>query len=99
MDIEHPLTRQIRLNEVGLEGQAKLSAASLEVRGADGSLTEFVYLHRAGVERLSILPNLSPRPFLHSALFRHAGTRHMAAGAWRAVTQIRSILALDTGSR
>ncbi len=99
MDALHPLTRQIRLNEVGLEGQAKLSAASLEVRGADGSLTEFVYLHRAGVERLSILPNLSPQPFLHSALFRHAGTRRMAAGAWRAITQVRSILALDTASR
>jgi molybdopterin/thiamine biosynthesis adenylyltransferase len=99
MDIEHPLTRQIRLNEVGLEGQAKLSAASLEVRGADGSLTEFVYLHRAGVERLSLLPNLSPRTFSHSALFRHAGTLRMAAGAWRAISQIRSILALDTVSR
>ncbi|HEX3849523.1 MAG TPA: hypothetical protein VHW01_01075 [Polyangiaceae bacterium] len=96
MEALHPLTRQIRLNEVGLEGQAKLSAASLEVCGADGSLTEFVYLHRAGVERLSILPNLPPRPFLHSALFRHAGTRRMAAGAWRAIAQIRGILALDT---
>ncbi|HEY1533929.1 MAG TPA: hypothetical protein VGF76_07915 [Polyangiaceae bacterium] len=99
MEAEHPLTRQIRLTEVGVEGQARLSGATLEVRGADGSLTEFVYLHRAGVERLSILPNLSPRPFLHSALFRHAGTRHMAAGAWRAITQIRGILALDTVSR
>jgi hypothetical protein len=96
MELEHPLTRQIRLTEVGLEGQAKLSAASLEVRGADGSLTEFVYLHRAGVERLSILPTLSPRPFSHRALFRHAGTRRMAAGAWRAITQIRGILALDS---
>jgi hypothetical protein len=96
MEVEHPLTRQIRLNEVGLEGQAKLSAASLEVRGADGSLTEFVYLHRAGVERLSILPNLSPRPFSHSALFRHAATRRMAAGAWRAISQIRGILSLDS---
>ena len=99
MDALHPLTRQIRLNEVGLDGQAKLSAASLEVRGADGSLTEFVYLHRAGVERLSIVPNLPPQPFLHSALFRHAGTRRMAAGAWRAVAQVRSILALDTVPR
>jgi hypothetical protein len=96
MEFEHPLTRQIRLTEVGLEGQARLSSASLEVRGADGSMTEFVYLHRAGVERLSILPNLSPPAFSHSALFRHAGTHRMAAGAWRAIAQIRGILALNT---
>ena len=96
MEALHPLTRQIRLTEVGLEGQARLSGASLEVHGADGSLTEFVYLHRAGVERLSILPDLPARPFLHGALFRHASTRRMAAGAWRAISQIRSILALDT---
>ena len=52
MQVEHPLTRQIRLAEVGLEGQARLSRAALCVRGTDGSLIEFVYLHRAGIERL-----------------------------------------------
>ena len=92
MELEHPLTRQIRLSEVGVEGQAKLSEASLTVRGVDGSLTEFVYLHRAGVERLSILPNRTATPFPHAALFRHAGTRRLGAGAWRAIAQIRNIL-------
>jgi hypothetical protein len=96
MDDEHPLTRQIRLTEVGLEGQARLSAATLEVRGADGSLTEFVYLHRAGIERLSIRPDLPAPPFRHGSLFRHAGSQRLAAGAWRAIAQIRAILALDT---
>ena len=99
MDPEHPLARQIRLAEVGISGQARLSAATLEVRGADGSLTELVYLHRAGIERLTIRPNLPATPFAHAGLFQHAGTRRMAAGAWRAISQIRRILALNTETR
>jgi hypothetical protein len=99
METEHPLTRQIRLSEVGAAGQARLSAATLEVRGADGSLIECLYLHRAGIERIAIRPNLPPKPFRHGALFRHSGTRRLAAGAWRAVTQIRTILDLDTDLR
>jgi hypothetical protein len=98
MDAEHPLTRQVRLTEVGAVGQARLSEASLEVHGADGSLTEFLYLHRAGIERLSIRPDLPAPPFAHGALFRHAGTRRLAAGAWRAIAQMRTILALNDAS-
>jgi len=93
MEAEHPLTRQIRLAEVGIEGQARLSRAALCVAGSDGSLAEFVYLHRAGIERLSLTPNLPAVPFEHAALFRHAGTRRLGAGAWRALGQIRSVLA------
>jgi len=92
----HPLTRQIRLPEVGESGQARLSAATLEVRGTEGSLTEFLYLHRAGIERLSIQPGKPAPPFTHGGLFRHASARQQAAGAWRAITQIRNILALDS---
>jgi hypothetical protein len=98
MDAEHPLTRQIRLSEVGALGQARLSGASVEVHGTDGSLIEFMYLHRAGIERLSIRPDVPARPFEHGALFRHAGTRRLAAGAWRALAQMRAILALDSAS-
>jgi hypothetical protein len=94
--VEHPLTRQIRLSEVGESGQARLSAATLEVRGTDGSLTEFLYLHRAGILRLSIQPGKPAPAFAHSGLFRHESTRQKAAGAWRAIGQIRKILALDT---
>ena len=98
-DREHPLTRQIRLAEVGLEGQARLSRATLEVRGRDGSLAEFVYLHRAGIERLALNPGRSALPFAHAALFRHAGTRRLAAGAWRAIAQLRSILGMNSDFR
>ena len=98
-DTEHPLTRQIRLAEVGLDGQAKLSRASLEVRGTDGSLAEFVYLHRAGVERLALLPTQAAPPFSHAALFKHSSTRRSGAGAWRALSQIRNILGLASDPR
>jgi len=99
MDVEHPLTRQIRLLEVGEEGQARLSRASLEVRGSDGSLAEFVYLHRAGIERLSFTPSLPARPFRHASLFRHETTRRSGAGAWRALTQLRTVLGIDSDLR
>ncbi|MEI9940311.1 MAG: hypothetical protein WDO69_24095 [Pseudomonadota bacterium] len=94
MEAEHPLTRQIRLAEVGVEGQARLSRATLCVAGGDGSLAEFVYLHRAGIERLSLQPNLPAIPFEHASLFRHASTRRLGAGAWRALGQIRNVLNL-----
>ena len=99
MEVEHPLTRQIRLAEVGIEGQARLSRAALSVRGTDGSLVEFVYLHRAGIERLRLEPNLPAVPFEHASLFRHASTRRLGAGAWRALGQIRNVLALSSDPR
>ncbi|MEO8902695.1 MAG: hypothetical protein ABI488_11750 [Polyangiaceae bacterium] len=99
MEVEHPLTRQIRLSEVGEAGQARLSAANLEVCGTDGSLTEFLYLHRAGIERLSIRLNQPTLAFPHGGLFRHESTRRQAAGAWRAIAQLLAILALDTVQR
>jgi hypothetical protein len=99
MDAEHPLTRQIRLAEVGVIGQARLSRAALCVRGQDGSLAEFAYLHRAGIERLCLQPNLPAVPFAHTSLFRHASTRRLAAGAWRALQQIHAVLAAPADLR
>ena len=99
MEAEHPLTRQIRLAEVGIEGQARLSRAALRVRGSEGGLVEFVYLHRAGIERLSLEPNLPAVPFEHASLFRHESARRLGAGAWRALRQIREVLALSADHR
>jgi DMSO/TMAO reductase YedYZ molybdopterin-dependent catalytic subunit len=98
-DVEHPLTRQIRLPEVGVEGQARLAAATLEVRGRDGSLAEFLYLHRAGVERLALRADRQAIPFRHAALFQHGAPARLAAGAWRAIKQIRGILAVSSDPR
>lgn len=99
MEVEHPLTRQLRLAEVGEEGQAKLSRATLEVRGRDGSLAELVYLHRAGIERLSLQPGLPAPEFRHASLFRHGASRRLGAGAWRALAQIRNVLGLASDPR
>lgn len=96
---EHPLSRQIRLAEVGNHGQARLASAAVEVRGRDGSLAEFVYLHRAGIERVALRPDRPALAFAHAGLFQHAGARRLGAGAWRALAQIRSILGLTSESR
>jgi molybdopterin/thiamine biosynthesis adenylyltransferase len=96
---EHPLTRQIRLPEVGSDGQARLSAAKLEVSGRDGGLIEFVYLHRAGVRSVALLPERQPTTFTHASLFRHVDSRKLAAGAWRALRQIRAVLSLNSDPR
>jgi hypothetical protein len=88
-------TRQRRLPEVGAAGQERLAAARLEVRGSDGAIIEAEYLHRAGVERLAILPGAQPEPFVHEGAFRFFASRRVAAGAWRALRKIRRELGME----
>lgn len=88
-------TRQRRLPEVGDAGQARLAAADLELSSSDGAMEELAYLCRAGVERVSLNANLEPVPFAHQAAFRFAETRAVAAGAWRALAEIRRLLDLE----
>ena len=86
--------RQRRLPEVGEAGQARIEHAAVEVRGSDGAIIQTEYLHRAGVERLSITPRLEPEPFRHEAFFRYYAPRRIGAGAWRAIAEMRRILGL-----
>jgi hypothetical protein len=88
-------SRQRRLPEVGDAGQARIAAAVVDVRGRDGAIIETEYLYRAGVERLSISPNLEPEPFAHERHFRFFASRRIGAGAWRALGKLK--LALATG--
>jgi hypothetical protein len=97
MEPEHSLTRQMRLTEVGPRGQARIASATLEVSGRDGSLIEFLYLHRAGVERLTLRPDREAPAFAHGPLFRHGGAESFASGAWRALGQIRKLLQVTEG--
>jgi hypothetical protein len=69
------------------------------VHGSDGSLIEFLYLHRAGVERVALLPERRPTTFAHASLFRYSGPRTLAAGAWRALRQIRDVLSPNSDPR
>jgi hypothetical protein len=84
--------RQKRLAEVGEAGQTRLLGASHRVAGNDGALTELVYLHRAGFRAVSLDALGTPAPFPHASAFRHAGPRRHAAGAWRALVAVRSVL-------
>jgi hypothetical protein len=90
-------TRQMRLRDVGIDGQARLGRAALEVHGNEGALVEFLYLCRAGVERLDLLPSATPAAFAHANSFRFRETRSLAAGAWRALGQIRRVLSTERG--
>jgi molybdopterin/thiamine biosynthesis adenylyltransferase len=89
--------RQKRLAEVGEAGQSRLLAASHQVAGADGALTELVYLHRAGFRAVSVDALAQPVPFAHAAAFRHAGPRRHAAGAWRALRAVLRVLERPAG--
>ena len=88
-------SRQLLLPEVGPAGQAKIQALACEVLGSDGAIIEAEYLHRAGVERLELLPGREPEPYAHEAEFRFAASRRVAAGAWRALRKIRRALELE----
>ncbi|RYZ07957.1 MAG: hypothetical protein EOO73_09655 [Myxococcales bacterium] len=85
--------RQRLLAAVGEHGQARLVAATYVVSG-DGSLSSEIereYLARAGASEL--LASREPGPtFAHAAAFRHAEARDFAAGAWRALMQLKNAL-------
>jgi len=88
-------SRQRSLSEVGDAGQLRISRAVLEVRGDDGAIIEAEYLHRAGVERLTILPRAEEEPFVHETHFQFFASRRVAAGAWRALRKLRRELGLE----
>jgi hypothetical protein len=88
--------RQRKLSEIGDAGQLRISRSLHEVRGADGAIIEAEYLHRAGVERLTILPRAEPEPFVHESYFQFFASRRIAAGAWRALSKLRRELGLET---
>jgi hypothetical protein len=91
--MEDRYARQRLLAAVGDLGQARLAAATYVV-GGDGSLSSEIereYLTRAGATEL--LASREPSPaFAHAAAFRHAEARDFAAGAWRALSQLKNAL-------
>jgi hypothetical protein len=95
MSADDVYTRQRRLPEVGDQGQARLARAELVVRGTDGAIIETEFLHRAGVERVTILPRSEAEPFVHEHAFRFFASRRIGAGAWRALAKIRRELGLE----
>lgn len=87
--------RQRRLPEVGETGQSRLAESRLCVSGSgEAARVEAEYLARAGVQQLERLPDRTPVPFVHARFFEHAAPRALAAGAWRALAQIRRTLGM-----
>jgi hypothetical protein len=88
--------RQQRLPEVGDTGQSSLARSRPCVKGSgEAARTEEEYLTRAGVTGLERASDETPRPFVHARAFEHAAPRALAAGAWRALCQIRRTLGMD----
>jgi len=83
-------TRQIRLRDVGLEGQARLEAATatLVCTGFAREIEE-IYLRNAGVQVSGAQPGAQPVADLG---LRHAAARDVAAGAFAALVAMRAAL-------
>lgn len=85
------LSRQVRLADVGVLGQARLCAAEPVIGNSRGALVQQSYLLRAGVR--SVTTQDTPPPvFPHAEHFHHERCRDVALGAWLALGQIREIL-------
>jgi hypothetical protein len=87
-------TRQVRLAEVGEEGQSRLASAVVRVAGEGlASAVEARYLRGAGVrvERGGAEPAAEPPPTWLSSLAPSA--RAVAAGAYAALTVVRAVVA------
>lgn len=90
--------RQIRLADIGAEGQARLCASSVVLR-SDG-LTRAVeerYVRSSGIDIVDAAPTVDPARIDHdadaSALgMRHAPAREVAEGALRALAAFRAAL-------
>ena len=88
--------RQRRLKEVGDDGQDLIQATCFRIAATDECWIERDYLSRAGAGMVAINANQAPDPFSHADVFRHDAPRRHAAGAWRALRQIKALLARPT---
>jgi hypothetical protein len=93
-DARRRFTRQIRLSEVGDEGQARLAAAHVGLGGVGFARTiEERYLRGAGIDPTGTVA--PPRQLDVGALgLRHSEARDVAEGALHALDTFRSLLGL-----
>lgn len=96
-DPKRRYSRQIRLAEIGEDGQAKLCAATVAIPSSGFVRTiERRYVCRAGMSVTEGANGASPAD--HAAVaslgLRHAPAREVAEGALRALAAIRDVLGL-----
>jgi len=88
--------RQRLLAAVGDRGQERIAGATYVVGNDDerSAEVEREYLVRAGARHFAAAGMAgAPGPdFAHAAQFRDPGARAFAAGAWRALDQLRSAI-------
>ena len=105
MTIDHlRYGRQIRLVEIGEEGQARLEASRVSAHGAGGAAeVETLYLKRAGVKvteaeskaKADADPDAKAYAVLLASLgVRDSEAREIADGALRALVTVRKILGI-----
>jgi hypothetical protein len=76
---------------VGDAGQARIESARYRLAPAGAAAAvERQYLERAGARHFSAME--AAPAFAHAAAFRNAVARDFAAGAWRALEQLRRAL-------
>lgn len=86
--------RQMRLGEIGVAGQLKMSRATVAVpRGPVGEAAH-EYLSRAGVGLVFTADTAATMSFPHAGCFKSEECLQFAQGAWLATTKIREILGL-----
>lgn len=85
-------TRQTRLAEIGVAGQARLAALRVVVADDAASSVAATYLERAGLAEVRREPGAIAPHFPHAPAFRHADAARVGEGAWRALTTILSVV-------
>jgi hypothetical protein len=86
--------RQLCLPEVGQGGQQALCQAERAIPLAGAAVeVEREYLMRAGVQVVAG-DRAAQASFAHAPYFRHEQSSAVAEGAWRALTEIKTVLEL-----
>jgi|GEM_PF-1244180 len=97
MIIDARFRPQAQLAEVGASGMAKIFASRFLLSDqAEGAWLEALYLERAGahVSHGESVASAPEPDFTHRGSFHFAASREAAAGSWRALKKLRSVLEL-----
>ncbi len=91
--------RQIRLREIGDDGQLILGRADAVIPPGFTVGPAQEYLRRSGVGSVTLGNESDSREFTHASYFRFDECRNYAAGAWLATRLIVEILGPNLDSR
>ena len=88
-DIDERYDRQVRLAEIGRQGQARIAAHDAQLARGPGAGVALAYLVRAGVGSVTVSRPHAAAAFPHESAFQFSGPRAVAAGAHAALGEIR----------